>query len=374
MPWLKISVEAAGASAEALSERMLACGALSVSFGASGVIGDEVLEPPPGAVPLWPRVTVSGLFPPAVDAQAVKSALGAIGASDIDWLSDQDCAAPRSGDVPELRFGDRLAVVPRDAPFHPSHETTPIQDEGGTPSSRGVRPAGKAVRASETPSLHADGERPATTQSRAGRPRSGESRVFRQEFHVSETPTRTEGSCGVPPRNRSESVPRALLRLDPGLAFGTGQHPTTRSCLAWLADARLEGRSVLDYGCGSGILGIAAALLGAARVVAVDIEPQALSATRANAVFNDVALDAVTTPDGFLPQPGFDVVLANILANTLIELGPALSGCLNAGGRLVLAGLLEPQIDAVTAAYPSLAFDPPSIDGEWACLTGRRRD
>ncbi|MYF11932.1 MAG: methyltransferase [Gammaproteobacteria bacterium] len=296
MPWLKISVEAAGASAEALSERMLACGALSVSFGASGVIGDEVLEPPPGAVPLWPRVTLSGLFPPAVDAQALNSALGAIGASDIDWLGDQDWAAPRSGDVPELRFGDRLAVVPR------------------------------------------DGEHIPTAQSRA------------------------------------KGFPGAVLRLDPGLAFGTGQHPTTRSCLAWLADARLEGRSVLDYGCGSGILGIAAALLGAARVVAVDIEPQALSATRANAVFNDVALDAVTKPDGFLPQPGFDVVLANILANTLIELGPALSGCLNAGGRLVLAGLLEPQIDAVTAAYPSLAFDPPSIDGEWACLTGRRRD
>jgi len=307
MPWLKISVEAAGASAEGVSERMLACGALSVSFGASGVIGDEVLEPPPGAVPLWPRVTLSGLFPPAVDAQALNSALGAIGASHIDWLGDQDWAAPRSGDVPELRFGDRLAVVPR------------------------------------------DGERIPTAQSRAGRPRSGNSL----------------GTAGLP---------GATLRLDPGLAFGTGQHPTTRSCLAWLADARLEGRSVLDYGCGSGILGIAAALLGAARVVAVDIEPQALSATRANARFNDVALDAVTTPDGFLPQPGFDVVLANILANTLIELGPALSGCLNAGGRLVLAGLLEPQIDAVTAAYPSLAFDPPSIDGEWACLTGRRRD
>ena len=351
MPWLKISVEAADASAEALSERMLACGALSVSFhkttgdtpaagelllrhqrqsiqgpakglGAGGVIGGEVLEPPPGAVPLWPRVTVSGLFPPTVDARALNSALGAIGASRIDWLSDQDWAAPCSGEVPEHRFGDRLAVVPR------------------------------------------DGEPFPTPQSRAGRPRSGNS------LGTGGLP-RTEG---VPPSNRSENFPRALLRLDPGLAFGTGRHPTTRSCLAWLADASLEGRSVLDYGCGSGILAIAAALLGAARVVAVDIEPQALAATQANADCNGVALDAITTPEDFLPQPGFDVVLANILANTLIELGPMLSGCMNAGGRLVLAGLLEPQIDAVTAAYPSLAFDPPSIDGEWARLTGRRRD
>ena len=324
MPWLKISVEAAGASAEALSERMLACGALSVSFGASGVIGDEVLEPPPGAAPLWPRVTVSGLFPSAVDAQALNSALGGIGASRIDWLGDQDWAAPRSGDVPELRFGDRLAVVPR------------------------------------------DGEHIPTAQSRAGRPRSKGPRP-----NPASSPERGRPALG---RREAPFLQTAVLRLDPGLAFGTGQHPTTRSCLAWLADARLEGRSVLDYGCGSGILAIAAALLGAARVVAVDIEPQALSATQANAGFNGVALDAVTTPEAFLPQPGFDLVLANILANTLIELAPTLSGCMNAGGRLVLAGLLEPQMDAVTAAYPSLAFDPPSIDGEWACLTGRRRD
>ncbi len=287
MPWLKISVEAAGASAEALSERMLACGALSVSFGSSEAADDEVLEPPPGAVPLWPRVTVAGLFPATQDASALNSALGSAGASRIDWLGDQDWAAPGSGDVPDLRFGGRLAVVARD----------------GTPS----------------------------------------------------------------------SFPGVALRLDPGLAFGTGQHPTTRSCLAWLADAQLEGLSVLDYGCGSGILGIAAALLGAARVVAVDIEPQALWATHANAGFNDIALDAVITPDEFTVQPEFDLVLANILANALMGLAPSLSGCLKSGGRLVLAGLLESQVGAVTAAYPCLAFDPPSIDGEWARLTGRRR-
>ncbi|MCZ0942831.1 MAG: 50S ribosomal protein L11 methyltransferase, partial [Gammaproteobacteria bacterium] len=135
MPWLKISVEAAGASAEALSERMLACGALSVSFGASGVVGDEVLEPPPGAVPLWPRVTLSGLFPPAVDAQALNSALGAIGASRIEWLRDQDWVAPRSRDVPELRFGDRLAVVPRDGEHIPT-----AQSRAGRPPPKGAPP------------------------------------------------------------------------------------------------------------------------------------------------------------------------------------------------------------------------------------------
>ena len=339
MPWLKISVEVAGASAEALSERMLACGALSVSFGASGVIGDEVLEPLPGAVPLWPRVTLSGLFPPAVDVQALNSALGATGASRIDWLGDQDWAAPRPSDVSELCFGDSLAVVPRKASSRPFHEAN---------------------------SQPLDGEGVPKAQSRAGRPRSKGPRP-----NPASSPERGRPALG---RREAPFLQTAVLRLDPGLAFGTGQHPTTASCLAWLADARLEGRSVLDYGCGSGILAIAAALLGAARVVAVDIEPQALSATQANAGFNGVVLDAVTTPNGFLPQPGFDLVLANILANTLIDLGPTLSGCLNARGRLVLAGLLEPQIDAVTAAYPSLAFDPPSIDGEWARLTGRRRD
>ncbi|MCY4343296.1 MAG: 50S ribosomal protein L11 methyltransferase [Gammaproteobacteria bacterium] len=339
MPWLKISVEAAGASAETLAERMLACAALSVSFhktaarspvagglrrrqrqpsqgrdkglDGSGMAGDEVIEPPPGAVPLWPQVTVTGLFPPSVDAQALNSALGAIGASRIAWLRDEDWAAPCPGDAPELRFGDRLAVVPRDAPPPCAHEATPIQGEG------------EAIRT-------------------------------------------------LP--HRAAGLPDATLRLDPGLAFGSGQHPTTRSCLAWLADARLAGCSVLDYGCGSGILGIAAALLGAVRIVAVDVEPQALSATQANAGFNGVALDAVTTPDALARQPAFDLVLANILANTLIEVAPMLSSCLTAGGQLVLAGLLETQIDAVAAAYASLAFEPPSIDGEWARLTGRRRD
>ena len=267
---------------------MLACGALSVSFGASEEADGEVLEPPPEAVPLWRQVIVSGLFPPTVDAQALNSALGTVAANRIDWLEDQDWAAASPSEVPDLRFGDRLAVVSRDAPSH--------------------------------------------------------------------------------------RFPGSVLRLDPGLAFGTGQHPTTRSCLAWLADAHLEGRSVLDYGCGSGILGIAAALLGAARVVAVDIEPQALWATRSNARFNGVALDAVTAPEDFVPQPGFDLVLANILANALVGLGPTLSGCLNAGGQLVMAGVLESQAGAVQAAYPGLAFDPPFIDGEWARLTGWRRD
>ncbi len=347
MPWLRISVEAAVASAEALAERMLACGALSASFhqtaahpsvaggllhqrrrqssqapakgfDGGGLVGDEVLEPPPGAVPLWPRVTVTGLFPPTVDAQALHSALGGVGASCVDWLGDEDWAAPRPGDAPELRFADRLAVVPRDAPLPLAQARTPAQGGGETTPTLGIPPVSAA------------------------------------------------------PLRRTAEWPDATLRLDPGLAFGSGQHPTTRSCLAWLADARLEGRSVLDYGCGSGILGIAAALLGAARVVAVDVEPQALSATKANAGFNGVALDAVTTPEALAPQPAFDVVLANILANTLIELAPTLSGCLTAGGQLVLAGLLETQIDMVAAAYTSLTFEPPSIDGEWARLTGRR--
>lgn len=144
--------------------------------------------------------------------------------------------------------------------------------------------------------------------------------------------------------------PAALnLRLDPGLAFGTGSHPTTRLCLVWLRQTLTGGESVLDYGCGSGILAIAAARLGARRVVGVDVDPQALRASAANAKVNEVDASFARPED--LPPGRFDVVVANILANPLIMLAPVLCARVARGGRLALSGVLEEQADAVAAAY-----------------------
>ena len=141
------------------------------------------------------------------------------------------------------------------------------------------------------------------------------------------------------------------IRLDPGLAFGTGTHPTTALCLSWLDGQELVDRTVVDYGCGSGILGIAAALKGAAKVICVDNDPQALEATAANARRNGVDdLLLCQLPEEFRIT-GVDIVQANILAGPLVSLAPSLTGCTRPGGSLILSGLLEDQLDTVAMAY-----------------------
>jgi ribosomal protein L11 methyltransferase len=142
-----------------------------------------------------------------------------------------------------------------------------------------------------------------------------------------------------------------LIDLDPGLAFGTGTHATTALCLQWLDGHPPENQRVLDYGCGSGILAIAALKLGAAAAWGVDIDQQALWASRENAARNGVDAGLMTGLPEALPDQRFDVVLANILANPLIELAPRLAGLVRAGGDLVLSGILGEQADAVRAAY-----------------------
>jgi ribosomal protein L11 methyltransferase len=167
--------------------------------------------------------------------------------------------------------------------------------------------------------------------------------------------------------------PDALnLRLDPGLAFGTGSHPTTCLCLEWLREHVRAGASLLDYGCGSGILAIAGARLGAGRVVGTDVDPQAMRASEENARANDVAATFVL-PDALAPGV-FDVVVANILANPLMLLAPALALRVSAGGRIALSGILGPQADAVAAAYARWFNIEPwkSRDG-WVLLAGERR-
>jgi ribosomal protein L11 methyltransferase len=159
--------------------------------------------------------------------------------------------------------------------------------------------------------------------------------------------------------------------LDPGLAFGTGSHPTTRLCLDWLDRHLFPGSSVIDYGCGSGILAIAAAKFGAGRVVGVDIDPLALVASRYNAEQNRVAATFVGA-DGPRLQPA-DVVMANILSNPLKILAPLLADLTVPGGHVVLSGILTPQARAVADAYSEwFDMDPPAEEQGWIRLCGKR--
>lgn len=182
------------------------------------------------------------------------------------------------------------------------------------------------------------------------------------------------GRFWLRPSWRDDPIPpgHTLLTLDPGLAFGTGMHPTTQLCLEWLSDNAPSGQRVMDFGCGSGILAVAAGCLGAAQLTGLDIDPQALIATESNAVLNDLSIDT-RMPDQ-LPSAPFDLVLANILANPLMELAPTISELVKPGGALVLAGLLENQAAAVQGAYPEIAFGPSITRDGWTRLAGIRRE
>lgn len=196
-------------------------------------------------------------------------------------------------------------------------------------------------------------------------------RATQQQF----TPTQiSERLWIVPSWHEPPEPPAIAVRLDPGVAFGTGTHPTTRLCLAWL-DANLNpGASVLDYGCGSGILAIAAGKLGATQIIGTDIDPQALAAARANSMTNGVA--ASYTDPNSLAAATFDVVLANILSNPLKLLAPALLARVAPDGALVLSGVLERQADEVIAAYlaadPTLRLGVWRAEDGWVCLAGSR--
>ena len=165
------------------------------------------------------------------------------------------------------------------------------------------------------------------------------------------------------------------LLLDPGLAFGTGTHPTTALCLEWLDGQNLDNCSVLDFGCGSGILAIAALLLGAPQAAGTDIDPQALEASRDNASRNgiDPARFPVYLPAD-LPQQPADVVVANILAGPLVSLAPQITALVKGGGRLALSGILAEQAEEVRAAYASaFDLDPTAVKDGWVRISGVKR-
>lgn len=162
------------------------------------------------------------------------------------------------------------------------------------------------------------------------------------------------------------------LKLDPGLAFGTGSHPTTHLCLQWLDNHLQGGETVLDYGCGSGILAIAAMKLGASRAVGVDIDEQAIIASKDNAQQNEV--DASFHLPEEAPSGEFDVVVANILANPLRALGELLASHVKQGGQIVLSGILEEQVEEMSGIYSQwFEMQAAQLESGWACLNGIKR-
>ena len=179
----------------------------------------------------------------------------------------------------------------------------------------------------------------------------------------------------VPSWHEAPEPEAVNLLLDPGLAFGTGTHPTTALCLEWLDGQDLRDCTVLDFGCGSGILAIAALLLGAPQAVGTDIDPQALEASRDNASRNgiDPARFPVYLPAD-LPQQEAEVVVANILAGPLVQLAPTITALVKPGGRLALSGILAEQAEEVRAAYAdAFDLDPTAEKDGWVRISGLRR-
>jgi ribosomal protein L11 methyltransferase len=301
MDWLEISAIVRREHADLAEGLLLAAGALSVTL--RDAADAPVLEPAPGETPLWPELTVTGLFEGGADPLALLAGLhdrvpGA------EWrvasLADRAWEREWLRDFKPQRFGDRLAVVP----------------------SGMAAPHGAVV-----------------------------------------------------------------VRLDPGLAFGTGTHPTTALCLEWLdslgaargdAAAPLTDALVVDYGCGSGILAIAALRLGAATAIAVDLDPQALIATRANAEANDVA-ERVTTcaPEDLravLAGRKADILVANILAGPLRRLLEEFAATLADDGWIALSGILVGQETPLAVdAEPLFRLEDPAIREDWVRLSGRRK-
>ena len=296
MSWLTLSVQAAADHAEALSESLLAHGALSVDLlDADADTPDEQAifgEPGEPAASVWQHNLINALFEQDADVESIL----------------QSCYA-------------ELGITPP-----PAHRIEKLEENDWV-------------------------------------------RLTQSQFD----PIRISPRLWIVPTWHMPADPAAInIALDPGLAFGTGSHPTTRLCLRWL-DANLAGgETVLDYGCGSGILAIAALKLGAGNAIGVDIDAQAVQASRDNAQANHVRADFFLPDDIRLAQ--YDVVVANILTNPLRALAPLLAGATRPGGRIVLSGILAAQAAEVARIYAQW-FDlaPAVIEDGWCCLSGVKR-
>lgn len=293
MSWLQLKIETDKANAPQFEALLEEIGAAAVLMEDSA--DQPLLEPPPGAQPLWDATRVIGVFTVDSEIDAITEYLEArtgqpLPAHRVEVLEDKDWVRAWMDHYHPMRFGERLWVVP-----------------------------------SWTP----------------------------------------------PPE------PAAInLLLDPGLAFGTGTHPTTALCLEWLDGLDLKDKVVIDYGCGSGILAVAALLLGAREAFCVDNDPQALTATRNNAAHNGVD-DRIHTfmPEDMPAAVRADIIVANILAGPLAMLAPVLAGHGRAGSRIALSGIIRPQVDELRAVYGEW-FDMDGLamkEEDWCRLSGQRR-
>lgn len=307
MSWLQVTLSLTSENVAMAEELLLQAGASAVTL--ESLADEVVLEPDPGAIPLWSSIRLKALFSLDADIPALRETLTSIDADihqhlEVDFVGEEDWQLRMLNHAVNAQFGGRLWLQPK------------------------FFEAAAEAEAIEASSVESD---------------------------------------------------QIYLYLEPGLAFGSGSHPTTRMCLEWIASNLAPQQRVMDFGCGSGILAIGAALFGA-QVVAVDHDEQAVLATNENAEFNNVAASIETLSLAQWQQMpalqrakfagAFDLLVANILAAPLISLAEEFVGLLAPGGRLVLSGVLAEQVDGVMAAYPSIQFEAPIIEEQWACLVG----
>lgn len=328
MPWLELQLSIAAAAQLAAEAALQDAGALSVTLmdAAAGSPGEAaILEPGVGEIPLWPVVKLLGLFAAGSNRrallQALHAALPELAPEHVGFVevADRDWTRAWMDRFHPMRFGRRLWIYPRN--LAPSDERIPHLLPSAASGGRGARIARSATG------------------------------TFDDEARV-------------------------IVRLDPGLAFGTGSHPTTALCLEWLDGLDLAGKTVIDYGCGSGVLAIAALKLGAAHGVGVDNDPQALTASHDNAARNGVAGRLALFVPGALPGAlRADVLIANILSAPLCQLAPRLAALLQSGAPFALSGILAGQEDELVERYRSCGFAKLRVAhrGGWVRIDGVRR-
>jgi ribosomal protein L11 methyltransferase len=291
------------------------------------------------------------------------------------WQFSLDCRAAELEQVEDLMASlGALSISIRDAADEPIYEplpgTTPVWQESVVTATFDAASDPDELQtriAAALPSRLKPGLRRGSLQDRDWE------QTYRQHFK----PLRcAPGLWIVPSWTEPPDKDAVVVRLDPGLAFGTGTHPTTALCLGWLADHPPTGERVIDYGCGSGILAIAACKLGARQVLAIDIDAQALEACAANRQRNEIGEDRLRISAPHDAGPGVaDLLIANILAAPLIELAPRFAGMLRGGGRILLSGLLESQLEDIQSAYRGhFEFEAASRCDEWVCVAGTRQE
>ncbi|MGH8183471.1 MAG: 50S ribosomal protein L11 methyltransferase [Rhodanobacteraceae bacterium] len=330
MPWLELSLTVNAAQQPHAETALEELGALSVTLmDADADTPDEaaILEPGVGETPLWRSLTLLALFEADADRRGLvhllHDALPELAPDRVVFreVADQDWERAWMDRYQPMQFGKRLWIYPWN--IEP-------------PSGSGARPMREAVHG-VPPDRH-----PASpsTADAVSTPASG-----------------GRGEGGVHSTTDSSDDEAVIVRLDPGLAFGTGTHPTTALCLEWLDGLDLAGKTVIDYGCGSGVLAIAALKLGAAQAIGIDNDPQALVATHDNAARNGVAERMhACLPDDLPANACADVFIANILAGPLDELAPRFAALCRAGTPLALSGILAGQETELLERYRTCGF------------------